>query len=97
MHEYCFLKQVELETERFLVFDEEHKDLHLAREVEAEWLYHAFVRSYPFQDGNGRISRLLMAFAYVKAGNSHPSFRLKIKRSILMHSRRLMKESFVIF
>lgn len=34
--------------------------------MEAAWLYHRFVRAHPFQDGNGRVSRLLMAWAYVK-------------------------------
>ena len=34
--------------------------------VEAAWLHHRFVRTHPFQDGNGRVSRLLMAWAYLK-------------------------------
>ena len=34
--------------------------------VESAWLHHRFVRTHPFQDGNGRVSRLLMAWAYVK-------------------------------
>ena len=33
--------------------------------VEAAWLHHRFVRAHPFQDGNGRVSRLLMAWAYL--------------------------------
>ena len=37
-------------------------------ELEAEWarLHHRFVRTHPLQDGNGRVSRLLMAWAYLK-------------------------------
>ena len=34
--------------------------------VEAAWLHHRFVRTHPFQDGNGRVSRLLMVWAYLK-------------------------------
>lgn len=34
--------------------------------VESAWLHHRFVRTRPFQDGNGRVSRLLMAWAYLK-------------------------------
>jgi len=39
----------------------------LEGDVEAAWLHHRFVRIHPFQDGNGRMARLLMA--YVFAGN----------------------------
>ena len=69
VHEHCPPEQVEGEMRRFL-------DLYNGaggiREraypvnVEAAWLHHRFVRTHPFQDGNGRVSRLLMAWAYVK-------------------------------
>ena len=72
VHEYCPPEQVESEMERFLAFHESHKDRNLAPEVEAAWLHHEFVRINPFQEGNGRISRLLMAFAYAKAGEFPP-------------------------
>ena len=58
--------------DRFLAFHEGHRDLDLAPELEAAWLHHEFVRIHPFQDGNGRISRLLMAYAYAKAGEFPP-------------------------
>ncbi len=72
VHEYCPPVQVESEMEQFLAFHDGHKDFNLAPEVEAAWLHHEFVRIHPFQDGNGRISRLLMAFAYAKAGEFPP-------------------------
>lgn len=72
VHEYCPPEQVEQEMEKFLVFHNGHLKLALAPEVEAAWLHHEFVRIHPFQDGNGRISRMLMAFAYAKAGEFPP-------------------------
>ena len=58
--------------ERFLAFHKRYRGLNLAPEVEAAWLHHEFVRIHPFQDGNGRISRLLMAIPYVRAGEFPP-------------------------
>ena len=72
VHEYCPPEQVQSEMDRLLAFHESHRDLDLAPEVEAAWLHHEFVRIHPFQDGNGRISRLLMAYAYAKAGEFPP-------------------------
>ena len=72
VHEYCPPEQVQTEMDRFLAFHEGHRDLDLAPELEAAWLHHEFVRIHPFQDGNGRISRLLMAYAYAKAGEFPP-------------------------
>ncbi len=71
-HEYCPPEQVQTEIERFLAFHETHAGLDLAPELEAAWLHHEFVRIHPFQDGNGRISRLLMAWAYARAGEFPP-------------------------
>ena len=72
VHEYCPPEQVGTEMERFLKFHEGHAGLDLAPETEAAWLHYEFVRIHPFQDGNGRISRLLMAYAYAKAGEFPP-------------------------
>ena len=72
VHEYCPPEQVQTEIDRFLAFHDGHRGLDLAPEVEAAWLHHEFVRIHPFHDGNGRVSRLLMAFAYAKAGEFPP-------------------------
>jgi len=72
VHEYCPPEQVEQEMEKFLAFHNGHRKLGLAPEVEAAWLHHEFVRIHPFQDGNGRISRMLMAYAYASAGEFPP-------------------------
>ena len=52
-----------------------HADVERQRypvEVEAAWMHHRFVRTHPFQDGNGRVSRMLMAYAYLKRGEPSP-------------------------
>jgi len=72
MHEFCPPEQVATEMEKFLAFHAGHKVLNLAPELEAAWLHHEFVRIHPFQDGNGRISRLLMSIPYVRAGEFPP-------------------------
>ena len=72
VHEYCPPEQVDSEMDRFLEFHASHADLQLPAEVEAAWLHHAFSRIHPFQDGNGRISRLLMAYAFARNGELPP-------------------------
>ena len=72
VHEYCPPEQVQSEMDRFLEFHRGHESLALVPEVEAAWLHHEFVRIHPFQDGNGRVSRLLMAYPYIKAGEFPP-------------------------
>jgi len=67
VHEYCPPEQVDPEMRRFLeLYDGGIRDGGCPVNVEAAWLHHRFVRTHPFQDGNGRVSRLLMAWAYVK-------------------------------
>ena len=76
VHEYCPPEQVESEIDRFLEFHRGHAKLDLAPELEAAWLHHEFVRIHPFQDGNGRVSRLLMALPFIKAGEFPPILHL---------------------
>lgn len=72
VHEYCPPEQVESEIDRFLEFHRGHADLDMAPELEAAWPHHEFVRIHPFQDGNGRVSRMLMALPFIKAGEFPP-------------------------
>ena len=72
VHEYCPPEQVQGEMDHFLEFHHQHASLDLAPEVEAAWLHHEFVRIHPFQDGNGRVSRLLMAYPFIRAGEFSP-------------------------
>ena len=66
VHEYCPPEQVASEMDRFFALYEDVKARDYPVNAEAAWLHHRFVRTHPFQDGNGRVSRLLMAWAYIK-------------------------------
>ncbi len=72
VHEYCPPEQVRSELDRLLDFHRSHAERDLPTEVEAGWLHHEFVRIHPFQDGNGRMSRLLVAYAFVRNGEFPP-------------------------
>ncbi|MCY4040078.1 MAG: Fic family protein [Gammaproteobacteria bacterium] len=72
VHEYCPPEQVQSEMDRFFALYDEVKDRGYPVNAEAAWLHHRFVRTHPFQDGNGRTSRLLMAWAYIKRGMPPP-------------------------
>ena len=72
VHEYCPPEQVDSEMDAFLEIHRSHADRGLPTEVEAAWLHHAFVRIHPFQDGNGRMSRLLVAYAFARSGEFPP-------------------------
>ena len=72
VHEHCPPEQTQSEIDRLLSFHGGLRDLNLPPELEAAWLSHEFVRIHPFQDGNGRVSRLLMAYIYARAGEFPP-------------------------
>ena len=66
VHEYCPPEHVQAEMDRFFSLYRDIGERGYPVNVEAAWLHHRFVRTHPFQDGNGRVSRLLMAWAYLK-------------------------------
>lgn len=66
LHEYCPPELVQDEMDRFLALHREIERQAYPVEVEAAWMHHRFVRTHPFQDGNGRVSRMLMAYAYLR-------------------------------
>ena len=72
VHEYCPPEQTRSEMDRLLEMHHGHADRSLPAEVEAAWLHHRFVRIHPFQDGNGRMARLLMAYVFARAGECPP-------------------------
>lgn len=67
VYEYCPPEQVASEMERLI--DLYSTDLHASHVlVRAAFLHHAFVQIHPFQDGNGRIARLLASLVLIKEG-----------------------------
>ena len=66
IHEYCPPEQVQSEMDRFIELHRAIEAQDYPVQVEAAWMHHRFVRTHPFRDGNGRVSRMLMAYAYTK-------------------------------
>jgi len=64
---YCPPEQVDSEMDNLVrIYNDELKDKHVL--VKAAFLHHAFTQIHPFQDGNGRIARLLASLVLIKAG-----------------------------
>ena len=72
VHEYCPPEQVRSELDRLFELHRGIAARNLPTEVEAAWLHHEFVRIHPFQDGNGRMSRLLVAYVFTRNGEFPP-------------------------
>lgn len=72
MHEYCPPEVVQDEVDRFFALHAEIERERYPVYVEAGWMHHRFVRTHPFQDGNGRTSRMLMAYAFIRRGEPPP-------------------------
>jgi Fic family protein len=65
---YCPPEQVESEMDNLInIYNSlEDKDVHSI--IKAAFFHHAFTQIHPFQDGNGRIARLLASLILVKEG-----------------------------
>ena len=73
VHEYCPPEHVDAEMDRlFALYEGIAGRRDCPPNAKAAWLHHRFVRTHPFQDGNGRVSRLLMAWAFLKDGLPPP-------------------------
>lgn len=68
VYEYCPPLQVEPQMEQLIAWHLQHMEKGVAPEVEAAWLHHRFTQIHPFQDGNGRVARLLATLVFIKAG-----------------------------
>jgi hypothetical protein len=62
---YCPPLQVDSEMDNLIrIFNNDLSGVHII--VKTAFLHHAFVQIHPFQDGNGRIARLLASFVLIK-------------------------------
>ena len=68
-HQYCPPEQVASEMENLLRYLAEYDSLDPV--LVSAWLHHRFTQIHPFQDGNGRVARGLVALLLMKAG-LHP-------------------------
>ncbi len=68
VHEYCPPEQVQIQMEQLIRWHEEHESKGVTPEIEAAWLHHRFTQIHPFQDGNGRVARMLASLVFIKAG-----------------------------
>lgn len=67
VHEYCPPEQVASQMDDLLRMYAAHHELNVSPEVEAAWFHHRFAQIHPFQDGNGRVARLLASLIFIKA------------------------------
>ena len=74
---YCPPEQTESEMERLLTIYEERIAAETNSIIISTWFHHAFTQIHPFQDGNGRMARLLSSLIWIKAG----LFPLTVKRT----------------
>ena len=54
--------------DRLVALHKEHDAQGVPPEVEAAWLHHRFTQIHPFQDGNGRVARVLASLVFLRAG-----------------------------
>lgn len=73
---YCPPEQVESEMDRLLSLYEERTAVGTNSIIISAWFHHAFTQIHPFQDGNGRMARLLSSLIWIKA----KLFPLTVKR-----------------
>lgn len=64
---YCSPIQVESEIDTLLGIYQQLLDNQIHPLIIAAWFHHSFVQIHPFQDGNGRMARLLASLILIKA------------------------------
>ena len=65
---YCPPIQVEQEIDNLIAIYNDLSTKKINPIIIASWLHHAFTQIHPFQDGNGRIARLLASLILIKNG-----------------------------
>ena len=83
IHEYCPPEQCRSEMDRLFALYGAIRKKNYPVEAEPAWLHHRFVATHPFRDGNGRVSRLLMAYAYVRRGLPPPVIRAAERKAYI--------------
>jgi Fic family protein len=68
IHEYCPPEHTAAEMDRLLEMHRQHQEMGVPPEIESAWLHHRFTQIHPFQDGNGRVARILASLVFLRAG-----------------------------
>jgi len=74
---YCPPVHVDSEIDKLLSIYTELEELSISPVIISAWFHHAFSIIHPFQDGNGRISRLLASLILIR----HGLFPFTVKRN----------------
>lgn len=64
---YCPPEHVEAEMDRLIEIYNELSDQQVNPLIIATWMHHAFTTIHPFQDGNGRVVRLIASLILIKS------------------------------
>lgn len=83
--QYCPPVQVQSEMERLLEMHEQHMTDGTSCETAAAWLHHRFTQIHPFQDGNGRMARVLASYVLLR-GNRYPFVVLRQNKRRYLHA-----------
>jgi Fic family protein len=67
LHQYSPPEQVAPQMEQLIQWHLEHQQKEVPPEIEAAWLHHRFAQIHPFQDGNGRVARMLASLIFIRA------------------------------
>ncbi len=65
---YCPPLQVESEIDKLISILDDLESNKTKPIITASWVHHAFTQIHPFQDGNGRLARLLASLILIKHG-----------------------------
>ncbi|HEY3896386.1 MAG TPA: Fic family protein [Pseudonocardiaceae bacterium] len=66
VHEYCPPEQVQPEMERLIAGQNRYHELGVSPDVLAAWAHYRFTQIHPFQDGNGRVARLMATLIFIR-------------------------------
>lgn len=67
VHAYSPPEQVGSEMDRLITLHDQYEAIGVAPEVLSAWLHHRFTQIHPFQDGNGRVARLIASIVFIRA------------------------------
>jgi Fic family protein len=68
LHPYCPPILVQDEMDRLVAHYADLRKRETNPIIRSAWLHHRFTQIHPFQDGNGRVARALVAFVLIEAG-----------------------------